>query len=204
MTKGDGDDRHTSRLERSTDPRAVRTRAALRQGLLDLLKDHAFEDITPAAIAKAAGMSRAAFYLHHASKEAMLDDLTKKEVGQLYAQALSVLDEMGSRVASLAFCEYIARHRGLWSALLNGGANAAVRAEMLLLSRNVAAKRAVPGDRLPAELSTAIATSSILEIAAWWLRQPDDIPVEEIADLMVALVHDPIARVSTSTKLKFR
>ena len=198
MTTGAG------RLKRSTDPRAQRTREALRQAFLGLLEDQLFADLTPAAIARAAGLSRATFYLHHASKEAMLDDLTKTEVGDLYARAQAALDEMGSRVASLAFCEYIAERRVLWSALLNGGANAAVRSEMLRLARNVAAERAVAGDRLPAELATAVATSTMIEIAAWWLRHPEEVPVEDIADLMVALVHDPIAKISTSTKLKFR
>jgi len=192
-----------ARLEQSTDPRAVRTRKALQDALLSLLATTPFEAITPQRIAREAGVARATFYLHHASKEAMLDDVARGAIRELYAKSQQVLDELGSRIAALALCEYVDRDRGLWKVLLNGGADAIVRAEMLRLSREVAAERAVPSDRLPSDLSTAVSASTTLEILSWWLRQEKRHDCEFVADLMVELIFNPIRAVSTSTHLKF-
>jgi AcrR family transcriptional regulator len=192
-----------ARLATSADPRAVRTRKALRDALLALLETHSFDEITPRDISAKAGVARASFYLHHASKESMLDELAKDEIIKLYEHAQQVLDQMGSRVAALALCEYIERERTLWSALLNGGAGDVIRAEMLRLSRHTAAERAFPGDRLPSDLSTAYSTSGMVEIIAWWLRQNSHYSTEFVADLMVELVFNPIKTVSTSPNLKF-
>lgn len=191
------------RLGQSADPRAIRTRKALQDALLTLLVTRPFEEITPREIAATAGVARASFYLHHASKEAMLDELARGAIRALYAKCQRVLDELGSKVATLALCEYVDQDRPLWSVLLNGGAEGIVRAEMLRLSREVAAERAMPGDHLPSELSTALSAGSTLEILSWWLRQEGSYEAEFVADLMVKLIFDPIRAISTSPNLKF-
>jgi len=61
----------------------------------------------------------------------------------------------------------------------------------------------MPGDRLPAELSTAFSGSAMVEIIAWWLRQDEPYPAEFVTDLMVQMVLNPIRTVSTSPHLKF-
>lgn len=193
-----------ARMANSADPRAIRTRRALRDALLDLLSKMPFEEITPQQIAAAAGVARATFYLHHTSKEAMLDDLACDAIGRLYEQSQRVLDEMGSRVAALSLCEHVELDRPLWTVLLGGGAEPTVRAELLRLSRGVADERAVPDDRLPPELSTAYSASGMMEILSWWLRQETRHEPEFVADLIVQLVFDPIRAASTSPFLKFK
>jgi AcrR family transcriptional regulator len=193
-----------ARLAQSADPRAVRTRKSLQEALLDLLSTTPFVEITPQQIAARAGVARATFYLHHPSKEAMLDEVAREAIRQLYDKSQRVLDELGSSVAALALCEYIDQDRRLWAVLLNGGAETVVRTEMLRLSRVVAAERAVPDDRLPAELATAYSTSGTVEILSWWLRQDTRYEPEFVADLMVQLVFNPIRAASTSPHLKFR
>lgn len=193
-----------ARMAQSADPRAIRTRKALRDALLGLLAKMPFEEIAPQQIASAAGVARATFYLHHTSKEAMLDDLARDAIGRLYEQSQRVLDEMGSRVAALALCEHVEQDRPLWTVLLGGGAEPTVRAELLRLSRGVADERAVPDDRLPPELSTAYSASGMMEILSWWLRQKTRHEPEFVADLIVQLVFDPIRAASTSPYLRFK
>ncbi|HEY4178514.1 MAG TPA: TetR/AcrR family transcriptional regulator [Kofleriaceae bacterium] len=55
------------------DPRIKRTRAALREALATLLRDHAFEDITLNDLAEIAGLNRATIYKHYPDKFALLD-----------------------------------------------------------------------------------------------------------------------------------
>jgi AcrR family transcriptional regulator len=62
------------------DPRIVRTRAALREGLATLLRDRSFEELTLNDIAAAAGLNRATIYKHHPDKFALLDALVSDEL----------------------------------------------------------------------------------------------------------------------------
>ncbi|MBU6269312.1 MAG: TetR/AcrR family transcriptional regulator [Sphingomonadales bacterium] len=188
------------REEKSADPRAIRTRLALEAALLALLRSRPFDSITPRDITDAAGLAYGTFYRHHPSKEAMLDELARREVAELYADAMTRMDAGGSRAGTIAFCRRFEEKRELWSALLNGGARTLICEELTRHSRAIALERAHSGDVLPWELSSAVANAAMAEIIAWWLRQ-DGCPIEFAADMIVRLVHDPIRRVSTSPKL---
>jgi AcrR family transcriptional regulator len=192
-----------ARLGHSTDPRAMRTRQALRTAFLSLLNSEPLDQVTPQRIAKNAGVARASFYLHYASKEALLHDVAQETIGLLYENSQAVLDAMGSRIAALALCEQVEANRQLWTALLNGGASWAIREEILSRSRAIAAVRADPEDRLPSELSTSYSASAMVEILAWWLRQDEGYSAEFVADLIVEMVFNPVRAVSTSKSLKF-
>jgi AcrR family transcriptional regulator len=191
------------RLGHSTDPRAIRTRRALRDAFLGLLQTNAFDQITPLQIAAKAEVARGSFYLHYPTKDALLQEVARDAIATLYQLGLKALDEGGSKAAALTNCQHIDANRTLWSALLNGGASGFIREELIRLARAVSAERAVQGDRLPAELGTAFSGSATVEIIAWWLRQEVPYSAEFVADLMVELVFNPIRTVSTSLHLRF-
>jgi AcrR family transcriptional regulator len=191
------------RLGQSADPRAIRTRKALQNAFLGLLETTPFDQVTPLQIAARAGVARGSFYLHYPSKEALLQEVAREAITTLHELGMQALDAAGSKAAALANCRHIEANRALWSALLNGGAGGMIRDELIRLARAVSDERAMPGDRLPAELSTAFSGSAMMEIIAWWLRQEDRYPAEFVADLMVEMVFNPIRAVSTSPYLKF-
>ncbi len=191
------------RLGKSKDPRALRTRKALQDALVALLALEPFDRIRPQQIAARAGVARASFYLHYPSKEALLADLARDVIRQFFDRGMQALDAGGARAAALADCQCIDENRNLWSALLNGGAQAIVREEFMFLVQNVSRQRSMPDDRLPPELSLTIANSTVIEILAWWLRQEKHYPVAFVADLIVDLVFKPIAAISTATNRKF-
>lgn len=56
----------------STDPRALRTRKALVDAVLDLLNDHDVADLNVSQIVKEAGVSRQVFYQHFADRDALI------------------------------------------------------------------------------------------------------------------------------------
>lgn len=63
------------RREMSADPRARRTRATLKQALMQLLQRTDWGEITVAAICRRAGVARSSFYEHFTAKADVLDEV---------------------------------------------------------------------------------------------------------------------------------
>jgi AcrR family transcriptional regulator len=59
----------------STDPRAARTRATLKQALMELLQQGDWDGITVAGICRRAGVARSSFYEHFNAKSDLLDEI---------------------------------------------------------------------------------------------------------------------------------
>ena len=192
------------RAEVSQDPRAIRSRKELKEALLSLLKHKTFAEITAAELASEAGVTRAAFYRHHSSKEAMLNNLAEEEIARLYQQGLQALETSGARAAALTLCHYLETNRDLWSILLNGGAKGIIREKFLSLSLAVSARRASTNDRLPSALSTAFSAAASAEIIAWWVDQDVDRSPQYFAELVSGLIYNPIKALSTNPALKLR
>ncbi|KHK92757.1 transcriptional regulator [Novosphingobium malaysiense] len=155
------------------DARALRSSAALREGLLSLLEHKAFDQITIRDICAKAGVHYATFFRHYPSKEALLDGLAAQQIETLVDLTLPIKDEVGDRASFDALCDYVQQHRALWSVLFNGGAGATMRAEWLRRARIVAETHDPVSDWLPKELGTICSTSLIAETISWWLAQPD-------------------------------
>ncbi|HWT51264.1 MAG TPA: helix-turn-helix domain-containing protein, partial [Caulobacter sp.] len=62
------------------DRRRLRSRAALTEGLLSLLEETAFDQITVQEIVQRAGVGYATFFRHFADKQALLNSLAAEEI----------------------------------------------------------------------------------------------------------------------------
>jgi AcrR family transcriptional regulator len=175
----------------STDARMVRTRAALRRALLALLERKQLDQITVRDIAAEAGVGYATFFRHHTSKSELLKDVAEEEIGRLMALALPLLVAADTRGSCLALCKYVNEHRAIWSALLTGGAAGAMREEFIRQAMQGGAAQVQSSSWLPVELGAIYGVSATVEILAWWLRKPNDFPVEQIAEILDRLVVTP-------------
>jgi len=175
-----------------TDARALRSREALRAALLRLLEQHALEDLSIRRIASEAGVGHATFYRHYSGKEELLDDIAAAEIDRLVELSLQALGTTDSAAASLVFCQYVHEHWSLWSTLLTGGAAAAMRDALLEITREIAAHWKPATHFIPQDLRRALSTSMIIEVLIWWLRQPDPMPVEEVAQIFDRAVINPL------------
>lgn len=177
----------------STDARQVRTRAKLLQAMLALLERGPFEAITVRALAAEAEVGYATFFRHYASKEALLDDLAAGEISELLARAMPLLFAASSRHACVALFEAIAGRKALWRALLTGGAAPRLREQFIAQARRLARDTPMLADAAacPIDLRVTFATSATIEIIGWWLRQPEELPVEAIAGMLDRLVITP-------------
>ena len=180
---------HNQPTSSQRDARAVRSSHALGAALLKLLAQKSLDQITIREIAAEAGVHYATFFRHHPTREALLDQVAAEQIEQLVALTLPVLDSADSLAAVTALCVYVEDHRRLWTALLTGGAAAAMRAELLRISREVAVDRAPPDAWLPVELAVNCSVSLIFETLAWWLAQATDpASVEQVARILNRLL----------------
>ena len=179
-------------LSTASDARAVRTRAALRRALLELLERKPLDRITIRDIAAEAGIGYTTFFRHHPTKEALLNDVAAKQIKHLISLTLPAAETGDTHTASTALSSYVDQHRALWSTLLTGGAAAILREQFMKQSRPLAASRAMPGHWVPAEVAMLLVISGTLELLTWWLSQKRPISVQKFADLHDRLVVSPI------------
>jgi AcrR family transcriptional regulator len=183
---------HQPPLFNAQDPRAVRSREALRSAFLELLEAKPLEQITIQEITERAGVGYVTFFRHHGTKEALLSEIAADQIRRLVELTLPVLDAVDSRAASVALCSYVNEHRALWSTLLTGGAAAVLREEYIRKSAEVAEVRAKPGAWLPSDIAGILFVSSTLELLTWWLRQKNPMPVEQVAAMHDRVITSPV------------
>ncbi|MEJ5979258.1 TetR/AcrR family transcriptional regulator [Novosphingobium sp. PS1R-30] len=187
---------------RASDPRHVRSAAALRDALLRLLELKPFDEITVREISTEAGINNATFFRHYADKKSFFDRIATEEIDRLVAVSLPFGHSLDGYIV---LCEYVARNRTLWAALLTGGAGAAMRERYIRVSREVAAKYEGVKSWLPHDLSIICSTALIVETLSWWLSVPaDDHSPKEIAKILDGLVNGSVTRPATATRPRTR
>lgn len=167
-----------------SDLRIIRTREALRDGLLTLLEQKPLDQIVIRDITTTARVGYATFYRHYPTKEALLEELARVQVHQLVDLTLPVLDSKNSLAAFTALFSCVSEHRTLWTTLLTGGAAGAIKQELLRVSREVAAARLGVENWPATELKVILVTTCIVELLAWWLSQPNPLTVTEVAAIL--------------------
>jgi AcrR family transcriptional regulator len=176
------------------DVRAQRSIEALQSAFLDLLERRPLEQIAIKDITEAAGLSYPTFFRRFSSKEELLEEIATEEVRRLLSLSQSAIAQGRAESAAAELCSYVQSHRRLWSVLLNGGAASAMRQEFSRISRETAAAGPRINPWIPEELAVPFVTSGIFEIFSWWMRQPDDYPMENVVILFNALIVDVAAR----------
>jgi AcrR family transcriptional regulator len=181
-------------LKTAKDARAVRTREALRNAMLQLLALKPLDKITILDICETAGIGYTTFFRHHPTKESLLDDVAAGEIAHLIGLTVPIAVTEDVHAAGVALFKYVNEHRKLWSALLTGGAEGAMRNEFLRLSRQIAATRAHVNDWPPSDISTILVVSSTVELVSWWLQQKKPSSIEEVATIYERIIIQPHVR----------
>jgi AcrR family transcriptional regulator len=186
-----GQTHYEPRLKTAKDARAIRTREALRKAFLKLLEVKPLEAITILDICEAADVGYTTYFRHHPSKASLLDDVAAEQIAQLVGLTLPVAETSDIRAAGVALFSYVDEHRRLWSILLTGGAEGAMRNEFLRISRQIATTRGRSDHWPPADLSTILVVSSTIELLSWWLRQKMPFSVEQVAEIYERVIMKP-------------
>lgn len=182
---------HKPHLRTARDARAVRTREALRQALLRLLELKSLEQITIRDICDVSAVGYTTFFRHHPTKEALLNDVAAEQIGQLIGLAMRAAEAANTRAGGHALFAYVDKHRKLWTTLLTGGAEGAMRDEFLRLSRQIASTLAPDDHWPPSDIVIALVASSTIELLNWWLRQKKPLTIEQMAEIFERVVISP-------------
>lgn len=185
--------KRTSIPSKPDDVRATRSIEALQAALLRLIAEKPFEHILLREITDEAGLSYPTFFRRFASKEELLDHVAAGEVRNLLELGNRTIGGQHPRSAA-TLCEYVQAHRQIWTTLLTGGAAWVMREAFMRESRKIALNGPRQNPWLPVELAVPFVANGIFEVLAWWLRQPEDYPIDNVATILDALVIETTAR----------
>lgn len=177
------------------DARSVRSQAALRQALLDLMETVPFDRITLRDIMAGAKVSAPTFYRHYTTKEDLLTDIAREEIESFMAMSFPAPRADG-RSPGEGICAFVDARRQKWRVLLPHGALGILREEFIRQAQERARRGPRLNPRFPGEVMAAVVASGLFEIIAWWLHQPADYPQAEVAQMLEQLVINPVTRPS--------
>ncbi|MFC9797332.1 TetR/AcrR family transcriptional regulator [Streptomyces sp. NPDC127584] len=153
------------------DPRAARTRAKLRQALLDECVERPLAEVAIAPLVRRAGVGRATFYLHYGDLEALAVDacagVVRDAVDALHAWR-GAPDPASPPPALRDFLAELAPHAGLYRALLRpgGGGPLGLVLHTDLRARSLHERRLV-GAPEPELVASAVAATFAGVLADW-------------------------------------
>lgn len=173
------------------DARVVRSRAALRAALLELLADHPLDQITIRQISARAGSGYATFFRHYPDKAALLADIAEDEIAELFARSLPMTVARDTLGSCIALCRFIDERRALWTALLAGAA-ADMRAALLARAREAARDHGALAGSLPTDFRISFGVGASIELFSWWLDAGRDMTPEQMGEILDRLVVAPL------------
>lgn len=170
------------------DARVQRSIDALSEAFLSLLEQKSLDQIAIKEITTAAGLSYPTFFRRFSSKEDLLQHIAAEEIRTLLKLGRASVDSGDKASPARRICEYVHAHRDLWSVLLTGGAAAIMREELIRGAQQFSRAQERVNPWIPDDLAPAFVTSGMFEIFAWWMRQPEDYPLDNVVALFDALV----------------
>ncbi|MEU0278599.1 MULTISPECIES: TetR/AcrR family transcriptional regulator [unclassified Streptomyces] len=182
------------------DPRTARTRARLRQALLDACAEHPFEEVGVAALVRRAGMGRATFYLHYPDLQALAVDacaeVVRDAVDALHAWR-GTPDPRVPPPALTSFFTGLTPHAALYRTLLRPGGSGPL-GELLHreLRERSRVERTLAGAPAPELIASAVAAAFAGVLADWLHGLIEDTPegiAARVWRLLVALHRMPVA-----------
>jgi AcrR family transcriptional regulator len=171
------------------DPRILRSRRMLMDGIARLLMKKEFEDISVQEIADEASLNRATFYLHYPDKNALLKVMTESRFRDLIERrSITFTDCNGAlRAIALGVCDYLAESTSCPSQLaripLEGSIIPVVED---MFKEGLAHHGLAPG--VDAALLATTAAWAVFGAARRWFQTPNRIPAEDMADRIETMV----------------
>jgi AcrR family transcriptional regulator len=151
------------------DRRVLRTRTALFDALVALIRQKDFAEITVEDIIAAANVGRSTFYAHFASR----DDLLARSLERLRDLLLAASADGGQLSVSEVFFLHVAEYADVGEALRSGKGHLllwqAIDGVLLNVLRQILPQRGPNG--MPRELALRHVVATLGTALSWWLQQ---------------------------------
>ncbi|MEU6805350.1 TetR/AcrR family transcriptional regulator [Streptomyces neyagawaensis] len=176
------------------DPRAARTRAKLREALLDECARRPLDEVSVAALVRRAGVGRATFYVHYADLEALAvdacADVVREAVEALHAWR-GRPDPVRAPAALVEFFASLTPHTALYRTLLAPGGSGPLGRVLYQDMRAYSLRERELAGAADAPLVASAVAATFAGVLADWLHGRIEATSEEIAhqswQLLVAL-----------------
>lgn len=205
------------------DRRIQRTKLALRQALLELIKEKGFDAISVEEITERANLGRATFYLHYKDKE----DLLLDEFREMATNRVEVLSEIpisiwksngdnielpdgrSSIMPLLLVFEHAAQNAELYRILLRGGNSHRIGIQIrqiiadsinAIVQSRLQIEPAPDPIEVPIELLASYFSGALMGSLSWWLEQGTSPEPEEMARMFQHLFFPGVKKVLGITK----
>ena len=189
-------ERVRSELIRKEDPRVIRTRQLLMQGLMDLMQEKNFQAITIQDIAERATVNRVTFYAHFSDKYALLEYTIHKMIQERLRSQLpegSPYSPENLARLILTVCEFLTEMErqcppphGRLEPLMEKQ----IKAELYDTLRDWLGERPVGGSRLrpTPEQAAMVASWAIYGAAVQWMQPGQQYPAREYVQQVLPLI----------------
>jgi AcrR family transcriptional regulator len=164
--------------------RVRRTRALLRQALVELIEDRGFDRVTVGDLASRAMISRAAFYRNYRDKYDLVEQIFDEAMAEMTADEEDDARSPGQRFAG--FLRHIDAYHRLYRALL-GRKGSPWFADRMRSALAATSSQHLPGHDADALAPTVISAMFVQSIL-WWLEHDRPCPPEEIAEQSSRLI----------------
>ncbi|QDX26444.1 TetR family transcriptional regulator [Sphingomonas suaedae] len=176
----------------SSDARVVRSRAALRAALIELVGERPFAEISVAALTERAGVGYATFFRHYPDLSAVLTEVADGLIAELLELLVPLLRARDGLAVMRALTAEVAARRQLAHALLTGAGDSMRQTiTRRAIDQAMAAPTDTPGG-LPRELAVTHLVGATLTILTWWLDRAPETAADDVAAMLDRLVLAPV------------
>jgi AcrR family transcriptional regulator len=177
------------------DRRVRRTRAGLREALLDLMAERGYDGVTVQDVIDRADIGRSTFYNHYTDKEDLLRDCFA-DLRAIVTPPATAAAGAGRRLRfSLPLLRHVHHQRRLLLALFAGGGRTPVlrqveRVLTEIVHEELTDMYGAHADRIPVDALARYAVGAYLALMEWWLTSQPQMSPED-ADRMFHTVVAP-------------
>lgn len=178
-------------MEKKTDLRIIKSKNAIKNAFLDLMKEKGYANITITDIAKKAMINRKTFYIHFETKEALYNSISNELLSILSPtlNKLQNLDGKEQRQYVINMLLHFKEHKDIFNILVKDKTNPDFLNKLKeklkydLFSISQINKR-TEGTNFTPELLSEAFFSLFVVLIQWWLNE-STLPVNDVIDMII-------------------
>ncbi|MFD0675571.1 MULTISPECIES: TetR/AcrR family transcriptional regulator [unclassified Paenibacillus] len=173
------------------DRRILKSQEAIKKGIIELMSEKNFDDITIQDISERANVNRGTIYLHYQDKYDLLDKLIEEHIDVL-RESCREASELEYTESTLIWTEYFERHYLFFSMMLASKGAPYFRGRFLnFLTEEFTNETDVTkgkNEGLNEALLVRFVASSFVGVVEWWFTNEKPVPHHVLAEQLGTLL----------------